>query len=90
MTPLMIGPIPYTSAGADEASAADRQWFASHPDLSMRVRPLIPGELPAVAAHDGYTHVRVLQLCPGFRLRVPLRLEGPAGMLASAAAHKRT
>jgi hypothetical protein len=51
-------------------SEADRRWFERHPDESIYVRPMIPGEIPGridPGQLDGWTLVR--QIKPGFRLR---------------------
>jgi hypothetical protein len=52
----------------DRASADDRTWFATRPERRYRFRPRLPRELGAEDA----THILVVQLFPGARLRKPV------------------
>jgi hypothetical protein len=59
----------------EAASAADRQWFATHEGRSCRMRPPLPGELAALnqtkLEENGWPARIVTKLVkPGYRLRV--------------------
>ena len=67
----------------EQASEADRQWFASHPGESRRIRKAIPGEFDGspfrpelsseFASMGRCDYVEVVEVEPGFRLRLPWR-----------------
>ena len=61
-------------AGAyiDEVMAADALWFALHPTVTSRIRPVVAWELPDFDITDGGdvpTDVQVVSLAPRHRAR---------------------
>ncbi|WP_156373199.1 hypothetical protein [Pseudorhodoferax sp. Leaf267] len=59
------------------ASAVDRDWFEARPKRTLRLRLRLPAEFAAS------THVLVVKLSPGDRMRVPLTPQGPAAYVES-------
>jgi hypothetical protein len=57
-------------SAVEAASAADRQFFEANPNVTSRVRALVPGETYFEPVPPGYAvRVLVTQLAPGFRTR---------------------
>ena len=57
-------------SAVEAASAADRQFFEANPNVTSRVRALVPGETFFEPVPPGYAvRVLVTQLAPGFRTR---------------------
>jgi hypothetical protein len=57
-------------SAVEAASAADRQFFEANPNVTSRVRTLVPGETFFEPVAPGYVfRVLVTQLTPGFRIR---------------------
>lgn len=52
------------------AMETDRAYFKNRPETNAYVRPMIPGESP-----ESTSHVKVIQLAPGVRVRVGFDLE---------------
>jgi hypothetical protein len=65
------------AARSHETSAADREWFANHPGATVHTRPTTWAERAHLAASgvpdEMVTRmvVRVIQVAPGVRLRIP-------------------
>lgn len=60
----------------DRVTDADRDWFAAHPNATVRHRPVVAAEKieHGIFGFDGIehtTHVQVIQISPGLRLRHP-------------------
>jgi hypothetical protein len=62
--------------GIDAMMEADREWFAAHPSADVRYRPMQAAERAEFDMY-GYsetarmTHIQVIQVAPGFRVRHP-------------------
>jgi hypothetical protein len=64
---IFVVPSP---ADSDYASEMDRIWFEQHPGATERLRPPYPAEL--VMCGGACAHVRVRQVAPGVRMRMPV------------------
>jgi hypothetical protein len=68
--PIRERPENLDSTAEDVASESDRQWFDAHPRRNYRVRRAFSREL------GNYPQwVVVFQIGPGFRVRMPIRLD---------------
>lgn len=73
------------AAAVEIASDDDREWFARHPQRTLRLRPSVPGEWAMAQPDQPFTLVR--QVFPGGRVRSPVDVhlapeffaEGPSG-----------
>jgi hypothetical protein len=84
----------------EKAAALDRAWFQAYPGISEYLRPAIPnefqpiesdeavwGRVPPPDVPEGYVLLRVIrvaQLEPGARTRIPLFCACPAGEAGGA------
>ncbi len=68
-----VGEIPETP-GIERAMQRDRAFFASNPKRDWYIRLKIPGEWGDAPIGPEYTHVKVIRMGPGWRIRIPLRL----------------
>ncbi|MEO3475771.1 hypothetical protein AAFN86_28225 [Roseomonas sp. CAU 1739] len=78
MDNVHIGPAPLTDRlmrATEQASDADRRWFAENPGRSHRMRRPMFGEVPAHP--DFLTFVLVKQVQPGFRVRTAIYADTP-------------
>jgi hypothetical protein len=57
----------------DAISEIDREWFEQHAGARVYVRPFIPGEVPPDVPVDA-NYTLVIQMFPGGRMRLPVRL----------------
>jgi hypothetical protein len=72
-------PSPETAAAIDKITSEDREWFEQNPGASSRTRPAAPGEFSPGMSSDCVVHVLVVQVQPGYRLRLPVvRMNLPA------------
>jgi len=76
--PAPITPPPEVSAAIDRISENDREWFERHPGVDERIRLAAYGEFWPTFDSASVLYVIVMQVRPGFRLRVPvIRLHLP-------------
>ncbi len=55
-----------------DPSDDDCNWFEDHPGVNERIRPPYPEELAMPNAGLPVTHMKIIQVKPGIRIRQPL------------------
>ena len=66
------------SKNIEQATGGDRRWFEEHPGATFRERPAVAGEFWPVFDSHSVLYVIVIQVAPGWRLRLPVvRLNRP-------------